>query len=298
MAARSLLALALLLALDGAARACAACGCGDQTLTATGVEKPYRNRIRIAVDERVGNFSVGDQNSGDYESGWTLRSAIAGSWSPHDRVTLGLYLPWVSSWIKQNGGPQKTLNGLGDLEMSLRVVMYRERKFAPHHLLWGLAGLKTPTGYRVYQDNGYPWPDDDQPGSGSWDPFFGATYGWFGDRVALFASASYRVTTPNTRDYRRGSTLGGSTAVQYQPFAWAAGSLGFDAGWVQPDTLPNGHAVPNTGGVLLDLVPSLMFMPVMDFLIKLSAQVPLVHVLNGTQTRGPQVILSLAYDIK
>src|SRR5881397_629137 len=99
-AARSRTAVALAIAIFSAAAerraaACAACGCGDQTLTATGTEKPYKNRVRVALEERAGAFSAGDRANGDYESGWTLRSALALSWLPHDRVAVGAVLPWV-----------------------------------------------------------------------------------------------------------------------------------------------------------------------------------------------------------
>lgn len=300
MAAHSAIALALLIALaPGRAQACAACGCGDQTLTATGTEKPYKNRVRVALEERAGAFSSGDAQSG-VESGWTLRSALSLSWVPHERVALAATLPWIASWTHENGDSHNP-NGLGDLELATRVVLFRERRFAPRHLLWGLAGLKAPTGPRAYDSGGHPYGDDIQPGSGSWDPFFGATYGWFGDRVAVFASASYRLTTPNTRGYRRGSLLGATVAVQYQPVSWFAARLGLDGGWLQSDTIYGGK-VGNSGGVLLDLAPSLLFMPVMDLLVRVAADVPMTPNgfiwADGTQHHWPVVIVSIAYDIK
>ena len=39
-----------------AARACATCNCGDPTLTATGVEKPYKNRVRYEAFKHLGYF--------------------------------------------------------------------------------------------------------------------------------------------------------------------------------------------------------------------------------------------------
>jgi hypothetical protein len=299
MAARSAIALALLLALaPGRVEACAACGCGDETLTATGTEKPYKNRVRVAFEERAGRWDTG---SGDEaERSWTSRSSLALSWAPHDRVVLGALLPWVVRWVS-TGNDQIRPNGLGDLELSTRFVLYRERRFAPRHLLWGMAGIKAPTGPRAFDDRGYPYPDDLQPGSGSWDPFFGATYGWFGDRVAVFASASYRLTTPNTRGWRRGSLLGATVAVQYQPVSWFAAGLGLDGGWLQQDTT-HGAPILDSGGVMLDLAPSLLFMPVMDLLVKVAADVPMTPSgfvwANGTQHRWPVVIVSIAYDIK
>jgi hypothetical protein len=291
-----LVALTASLGAASPARACATCGCGDSTLTATGVEKPYKNRIRVALEERMGSFSQGEPGVGQHS--WFLRSALTGSWSPQERVTLGALLPWVSAWLDEGSKPQQTVNGLGDLELSGRVLVFRERRFAPHHLLWGLAGLKAPTGYRVYDESGHPFPDDDQPGSGSWDPFFAATYAWFGEPLALFASTSYRVTTPNERGYRRGSQLGWSAFVQFQPWSWGAFGAGLEGHYTQADTLLNGNAVPNTGGTVLNLAPAVMAMPLTDLLLRLVVDVPIVHVLNGVQTMGTQVTLQIAYDIR
>ena len=78
------------------ARACVTCGCGDPTLTATGVEKPYKNRVRIGLEERFGSFSQGEPGAGEHT--WFLRSSLAGSWAPHERVTLG------GGDIRQEGG--------------------------------------------------------------------------------------------------------------------------------------------------------------------------------------------------
>ena len=69
-AARSLVAIAIgaALSLAGArAEACAACGCGDQTLTATGIEKPYKNRVRLALEERGDHDAIEQEDSEDHE---------------------------------------------------------------------------------------------------------------------------------------------------------------------------------------------------------------------------------------
>ena len=58
------------------ARACASCSCGDETLTATGVERPYRNRVRLVAEERYGSLSVGDAQTGEHTE--FLRSTLAG----------------------------------------------------------------------------------------------------------------------------------------------------------------------------------------------------------------------------
>jgi hypothetical protein len=293
--ARLVVALFLVGAFAHRAAACASCGCGDATLTATGVERPYKNRIRVVLEERYGSMVFGDDASGEHLQ--FLRTAVAASWSPHRRISLGMVLPWLSSWIKRGPLPRTTVNGLGDLELAARAVVWQERSFVPHHVLWATAGLKFPTGYQVYDAQGFAVADDDQPGSGSWDPLAGVTYAWFsGDLTSLFASASARYTTLGWNGYRRGTSVGGSTAVQLQPWRWGAVQLGADFLWQDADELVNHHDVPNTGGTTVYLAGALLANPWRDLLLRAAIDAPVVTVMNGTQSVGPQVVLQISYD--
>src|SRR5258708_34747745 len=98
---RELAALAACAAIVGGAErveACASCGCGDPTLTASGVELPYRNRLRVTVDERYGSLSLGEGD--DRERVQFLRSTVAVSWSPVNWITLDAKLPWLTSFLR------------------------------------------------------------------------------------------------------------------------------------------------------------------------------------------------------
>jgi len=298
MAAFALVAGALTICSSSrTASACASCSCGDPTLTANGIEQPYTNRVRLAAEERFQSHTQGDGVM-NHEA-MLLRSALVGIWSPHSRVTLGVLLPWMTGWLREPGRPLETINGLGDLEASARVVLYRDRRFAAHHVFSGMAGLKFPTAPRIADASGYYYSDDDQPGSGSWDPFFGLSYAWFsGGLTSVAANAGYRRTTPGPRGYQRGSTLGWGAAVQLQPFTWGAISLGVDGSWREVDRLENGHASPNTGGTVVGFAPALLFAPHPSLLIRAAVSVPVIHALVGTQDEGPQVMLSLAYDVR
>lgn len=277
------------------ADACASCGCGDPTLTATGVERPYKNRIRLAWEERYGSLTMGDDLSGEHTQ--FLRSTMAASWSPVKRLTLGMTLPWLTSWIQRAPMPQSTVNGLGDMELAARLVLFQEKSFAPHHVIWAMGGLKFPTGPRVSDSQGFVVPPDDQPGSGSWDPIAGATYAWFsGELTSFFASGALRWTTRGWEGYRRGSTIAGSLAFQLQPWSWGALQLGGDFVWQQSDTLSTNHAVPNTGGTTGYLAIAFMANPWRDLLIRLAVDAPVLMALQGTQTVGPQVIAQISYD--
>jgi hypothetical protein len=297
---RFLLSLGLALLVACAARpvlACAACGCGDQTLTAFGLEKPYLNRVRVGVEERYTEAKAGADAYGDLNR--TLRSSLAVSWAPHKRITLGAMLPWMTLFLTPlKGGALKTVNNLGDLELSGRALLWADRGFLSRHLVWGLVGLKTPTGPRAYDGAGYPVDADVQPGSGSWDPFAGVAYGYFGGLVSTFASATYRYTTRGWDGYRFGSAFGASASAQLQPWWWGAAAAGFDLRFLSPDQFPNGHDAPDSGGTVLYFTPALLFTPTAtaNLFIRASVSIPFFQALRGLQLVGPQATLSVAYD--
>jgi len=274
------------------ASACASCSCGDATLTTVGVEQPYKNRVRLALEERVDTHDMGERRA------LTLRSTLGVAWSPIDRLTLAASLPWIASWLVHPDAPTTPVSGLGDLEVTGRVVVWRSRRFAPEHLVWLIGGVKAPTGPRVMSEGGYPIPDDDQPGSGSWDPSLGLAYGWFGrGMTSVFLSTTGRGTTPNGRGYRRGAAWNGAAWVQVQPRPWFATSLGADVTWREHDTLKSGMPSPDSGGTFLRILPSLVFSPHSNVLLRVGAAIPIVQVMNGRQSEGPQLLVTLAWDV-
>jgi len=270
--------------------ACVPCNCGDPTLTAPGVEQPYRNRIRIALEERVSSHATEDRDLS------VLRSGLYAVWAPHNRILLGAMLPWVTTWYRVPGRTD-LLNGLGDLEVSGRVIVWRDRRFGPQHLLSVAGGIKTPTGQRLVGGNGYYLSDDDQPSSGSWDPFADVSYSYFSrGLVAFFASASLRWPTKGPRGYERGVAVGGSAQVQLQPHARFAILLGAQALHRRPDSLANGADSPSTGGTVLGVTPGFLIAPTTAMVIRVGATIPVVQALYGRQHEGPQGLAAMSYD--
>lgn len=296
-AAARVLAAAALMTMHGRdARACAVCNCGDPTLTAVGVEQPYRNRVRAGVEERYGSHDQGDGPDGERLE--LVRSALFGSWTPHPRITVGLVVPWMTTWMT-TAAQHALINGLGDMELSGRVLVARDKTFGAHHLFWATAGLKMPTAPRLKDDAGFPYADDDQPGSGSWDPFFGVTYAWYsGGLWSAYGSGSYRYTTQGWHGYRRGMQAGWNAAVQAQPWSWGGFQLFVDGNWQAQDRLPSGAGMPNTGGTVVRLGPGFVFSPRMDLMVRVAASVPVVQAYVGQQHDGPQLFVSLAWDIR
>ena len=284
----------LALALPSRVRACATCGCGDPTLTSVGIEKPYRNRLRVTLEERVGTQTMG---AGVARSDLLMTRTLLGvSYTPLSRLTVAAFLPFIASRLGDPQHQDAWIRGLGDLELQARVVVARDRSFAPRHLLWLVGGVRTPTGPRVKDERGFPFPDDDQPGNGSWDPLAGATYAWFAGNVTVYSSLLWRYPTSGSRPYRFGASLLSSSVAQLQPFAWLALQLGVDLRQSWADRLANDAASPNTGGFVFELVPGALFNPWRDLLVRAAVEVPTVQRLHGTQALGPQLVVSVSYD--
>ena len=113
------------------AGACAACNCGDPTLTDAGIEQPYRNRVRAGVEARYMSRDQGDGLTA--ETTQLVRSTLFGLWTPHPRITIGLLVPWLTNWVTPATGPHQLINGLGDMELSGRVLLFRDRHGAEVH---------------------------------------------------------------------------------------------------------------------------------------------------------------------
>lgn len=284
----------VLLALPARTLACATCGCGDPTLTSVGVEKPYRNRLRVTMEERVGTQTMG---TGDSRSNLTMTRTLLGvSYTPLSRLTIAAFLPFIASHLGDRQHSDAWIRGVGDLELQARVVVARDRSFAPHHLLWLVGGVRTPTAPRAKDPQGFPYPDDDQPGNGSWDPVAGATYAWFGGNITLYSSLLFRYPTSGSRSYRFGASLLSSSVAQIQPFSWLALQLGVDFRQSWADRLANDAASPNTGGFVFELVPAALFNPWRDLLFRAAVEMPTVQRFYGTQSLGPQFVASVSYD--
>jgi hypothetical protein len=289
----SLLALVLAGLGSSAARACSSCGCGDPTLTAMGQEKPYKYRVRLGFEERLGAHFEGEPS----ERNLVSRSAVAASFSPTGWLTLGALLPLVAVRSDSQLTPAATTVGLGDAEFVVRALVFRDRHFSPRHTLGLLLGLKAPTGPRVNDSTGYPAPGDVQPGSGSWDPLVGASYAHFGGLLSEFVSASYRHATTGYQGYRRGSLLGVSLAAQLAASRWSALLLGADISYATPSVLASGVVAPDTGGLLIAASPGLLFALRPDWLLRVVMQVPVAQIWRGQQFETTTLVLSLTVDL-
>lgn len=275
------------------ASACASCGCGDPTLTAMGMEKPFKHRIRLSLEQRAGVHSSYAQQ----ERTLIARTALTGSYSPTSFLTFAALLPFFAAHTQTDQKAGKTVYGLGDFELMARALIFRDRSFSPRHLIGLLAGIKTPTGPRRTDSSGYPATADLQPGSGSWDGLFGAQYHYFGDSVSFFLSASYRLSSTGYVNYKRGSVLGATAFVQTPIVRRIAVGSGLDTSWTMQSVLSSGALAPNTGGMLVSLTYGVLFAIRTDWLLRVQLQTPIIQRWIGSQAESPTGIVSLTADL-
>jgi hypothetical protein len=193
------------------------------------------------------------------------------SWTPIDRVTLTLDAPFAHNEIEEieEGGSQtSSLQGLGDVGLSVSYVLWRDRDVLPSTSLEGRALLKTPTGRTDRREDGVVDPHL-QTGTGSWDFGFGLAGAHRLTWGSLYGSLFYRENSEGDfdgLDYEYGDTVLVNAALEV-PLGHAFALSGLD-GWTPGVELNyrwadfdrvEGEKYRDSGGSLLYLTPFTRF---------------------------------------
>ena len=210
----------------------------------------------------------GDAHAGEHggvERSRGQRLDLYASWTPIDRLTLTLDVPFAWNRIVESEGASRstsTLSGFGDVALASSVVLWRDRDVMPSTWLEGRLWLKTPTGRDESEVDGTPDPHL-QPGTGSWD--FGGGLAAVHRRSwgSLYASAFYRENTPGALDYTHGDVFLANLAVEV-PVGHAASQPALD--WLTVGLELNfryagyddagGQRYQDSGGSILYATPS------------------------------------------
>lgn len=283
--------LALLVATT-VAHACAACACGDPTLTTMGVEKPFAGRVRLGstVQARWETQPVvrGVQRWAD-----EARLELAATWAPADWVIGSLVVPLVTAAEHGTDRSERRGTGLGDVEVQTRFVVVRDR--TRRHLAGPTAGLALPTTTPVYDEAALA-PLDAQPGTGAWAPSLGVWYGGFLGAWSVFASTAVRTSTTGWGGLRPGLAALGTVATQWQPHPVVAARVGVDVRAATPDRIDE-RIDPSTGGWVVQATPALTVAPTTDVLLLASVGVPVAQALGDGATEGPTVRVGVIVDL-
>ena len=139
-----------------------------------------------------------------------------------DDLTIGLSMPYVDrSNIREAhndmGVGEAELagdsNGVGDLTLFGQYRFYQSEKQDAAILM----GVKTPTGETgVREDEGGLFEAEQQPGSGSWDPFFGLAYNQSWVDIGFSGNLLYTFVTEGSQDTNLGDIFNYNFALSYR----------------------------------------------------------------------------------
>ena len=298
-------ALSFLATMPKRALACATCSCGDPTLTIQGMEKPYAGRLRFSLEAIYNSEKFGPPGpiapGNEHHEIWDGRLLLGTSWTPHERITLNLQIPLAIRHLDHfDGDPPEQTAGLGDVEFSGRVYLFRDD--TSRHLAGLLAGARFPTTISHEYADGSPYSIDAEPGQGQWAPMVGAWYGYYNFPRFLFASVNALLPVGHGIADAEGSFDGGRAVAatltgQYSMTGRFGVQLGFDTRWSERHQSLNGHP-EDSGGFLGSITPGIVFSPVEDLLFRAYVQVPVAKDFNGYQRQGPAVGGALVYDLR
>jgi len=139
-----------------------------------------------------------------------------------DDLTIGLTMPYVDrSNIREAHNDMGVgdaelagdSSGAGDLTLFGQYRFYQSEKQDAAIL----AGVKTPTGETGVRENeGGLFEAEQQPGSGSWDPFFGLAYNRSWGDIGFSGNVLYTFVTEGTQDTDLGDIFNYNLAISYR----------------------------------------------------------------------------------
>lgn len=276
-----------------AAEACAVCSCGDPTLTTMGAEQPFEGRIRAATDTRYREDRIGAAE----EDQLTLREVktdLSLSWAPSTRLTLAASAPVLWREVTTVSLARTRIWGLGDVDARLRVVLYRDRAFAPKTLVSATAGALLPTAPTLTLD-GEALPASAQPGAGSLTPLVGLTAARFLDPVSFYASLSALAPLPGGRDLTPGPSLRATLAGQLQPHRAVSVRASLE-GRLDAVATEGGEPEADSGGAILFAGADLLLSPAEDWILRVGGAAPVFNALKGDHVESAIASAGVIYD--
>ncbi len=303
----------------GAASACSICLAGDPIYDALGGSAQEANSWSMRLQGRGWKknsnlMSHGDDHDDDHEGGRehadNQRIDLFVSYTPIDRLTFVLDLPWAFNEIteKVEGEREKhSLSGFSDLSLSATGVVWRNRSVLPSTWLEVRSFLKMPTGQRRQSKGGVKDPHL-QVGTGSWDFGFGLAGVHRIPWASLYTSVSYRVNTEGSLGYEYGDVILANSIIQVPVghaarlpmLDWLTASMQLNYRWADRDGTRQGK-FKDSGGSIVYLTPGVSialpwFGNRRPPKLQGSVQMPLTNRwLNGDQEEKPVWSVGLQY---
>ncbi|MCP3104779.1 transporter [Myxococcus sp. K15C18031901] len=290
-----LLSAALVLLPGSSAWACATCACGDPTLMSMGTEQPFAGRLRLSTTLRAWGQTVGN----DRVDALRLREArldVAAAFAPFPWLFLSATLPLQAREIREVSLSRERGWGVGDVELTAKAFLFKDREFSADHLFSVLVGVKLPTAPKLRAEDGALLGLDTQLGSGSVDPLAGLAYQHFRGEWSFLVSATGFLPTRGILGYRAGASVRTTAAAQYQPSAKWAVRMGLD-GRLERASDIDGEEEANGGGFIAYASPDVLFSPSTDVVVGAGVRVPFFNRLRGRVAPTPIAMMSVAYDL-
>lgn len=204
----------------------------------------------------------------------------------------GLFaIPWFDKRSSNTDGGSDTSSGPGDITAMLRYKIWE----GDHDQFLGLlGGLKLPTGrYKATPVSGPAGSGFFNPdlvmGSGSLDELLGFVYSQNVGAFSLALDGLYKFSNVGYDGYRFGNVMNLGLSGYYKYSNSFNFGLGFASEITASDsdnsglTLGSPGVVPNTGGSVVYLSPTLQYVNQNNY-VDLSYQYPIYRYFNGTQT--------------
>jgi hypothetical protein len=271
-----------------AAYACASCLTGDPTLTAFGAERPYKNRLRLALESRTRSDDIGTGATRIILS--EVRTELGLAWAPTSDLFLQVALPLIYRHATYGDSASDLLLATGDL--GLRARLHLTRGLA---LSAGLSIPTAPTLTRTHYGTTRKLPHEAQPGSGSFDPSLGL--------ALTHATQPHAISFSTWGTWPTGdSSPSLQLAAHYQYELWRERRLALSVRLALESRLDgkaydHGEPVADSGGFIAFAGGDILVTPAPDWLLTLGLRVPIIEALDGAHDEGIFGVLSLAYDL-
>ena len=192
--------------------------------------------LPVAQDQAVVRFyadpahASGEQGPLDREF-WNLAFPPLVAWGPTSRLAFFASATPLDDRLTQNvagGRATRSAGGFGDTLLFARYTLYSFDDLGEAFVLDAFAGVSLPSGWYNKSDAYGRLPPEMQPGSGSVDPYWGATAMWKTQQVEFDWDASYQYNAPASVGYRLGGQARTDVAAYYRVVPWTLPDLGFN----------------------------------------------------------------------